>query len=345
MGSLWDIAGKEVRDSFSSRKFLVLLLLFILFTFGSVYMGFTDYQQALEQFRSGNVYGQIPEKPSLMGVFQPLFDIRMALAAGILAIVLGYDAISGEREKETIELLLSYPIYRDEVLNGKFVGGMFNLSTALLIAFTAASGFAVYLTGLVPTMAQLSRLSFVWVGTVIYMGFFLGLGIFFSTVFRSSWRSLAASAFMLLLFLSTPLVADFAAPKIYEMPERQPGEGGMGVPGGGVTVRSGGAVAVERDVAVGGGGMENPGPSESEMERRRVMEKRQKFKETLSRLSPSTSYTNYVTEMLAQEYSEDSIQPTIRQSIVTAGGYLVYLISQTVLIFTFSYIMFMRQDL
>ena len=342
MGSLWDIAGKEVRDSFSSKKFLLLLGLFLLFSFGSVYMGFSDYQMQMEQFRSGNVYGAIPEKPSLMEVFRPLLDMRMSLAAGILSIVLGYNAISAEREKETIEMLLSYPIYRDEVLNGKFVGGMFNLSTALLIAFTAATGFAIYLTGVVPSMAQLSRLSFIWLGTVIYMGFFLGLGIFFSTIFRSSWRSLAATSFMLLLFLSTPFLANVAADKIYSFD--QSGSPGPGVGGGREVIVRG----TSAGMAVGGsvGGSDGTiGPSEEEMQRRKVMRNREQFRETVSRLSPSTSYSNYVTEMLAQDYDEESVKPTMRQSIFSAGGYLVYLVSQTILIFTLSYIVFMRQDL
>jgi ABC-2 type transport system permease protein len=342
VGSLWDIAAKEVRDSFSSRKFLLLLGLFLLFSFGSVYMGYSDYQQEMEQFRSGGVYGEIPEKPSLMQVFQPLLDMKMSLAAGILAIVLGYNAVSAERENETIEMLLSYPIYRDEVLNGKFVGGMFNLSTALLIALTAASGFAIFLTGVIPSMAQLSRLSLIWLGTVIYMGFFLGLGILFSTLFRSSWRSLAATSFMLLLFLATPFGADIAAEKIYQMPESSPG--GPGIPGG---AYGGGGVVVREatgSVTIGGPSTGTPGPSEEEMKRRQVMQNREQFQETVSRLSPSTSYTNFVEEMMALNYEGD-IQPTMRQSIVSAGGYLVYLVSQTVLIFTFSYLIFMRQDL
>ncbi len=297
----------------------------------SVYLGYTGYQHEMDDFRSGDIYGEIPDKPSLMQVFQPMVQLNMTVIAGILAILMGYSTISGERENETIEILLSYPIYRDEVLNGKFIGGMFNICLALLISFTAATGLAVFLSGVIPTLAQFSRLSLIWLGTVIYMGFFLGLGMFFSTVFRSSRRSLGANIFMLLLFLSTPFIAGLAANQIYQMPDdSSPGVGGPGV-------------AVTRGVS--GRPPRYAESTERDEKTRQVRRNRERFKDVVSRMSPATSYSNYVSEMLAQSYDEEDVKPTVGRSLASAGGYLVFLISQIVLIFTFSYAAFMRQDL
>ncbi|MFB6100456.1 MAG: hypothetical protein ABEK16_04235 [Candidatus Nanohalobium sp.] len=39
MGSMWDVARKEVSDSFNSRKFLIILGLFTILSLASVWMG------------------------------------------------------------------------------------------------------------------------------------------------------------------------------------------------------------------------------------------------------------------------------------------------------------------
>ncbi|MBC5792634.1 MAG: ABC transporter permease [Nanohaloarchaea archaeon] len=339
MGSLWDVGAKQVRDSFSSRKFLMVLGLFLVFSLGSVYIGVDNYQQQLEDFRSGSVYGPAPEKPSLIDVFAPMMQLNMPLAAALLALLLSYDAVSKEREDGTIELLLSYPVYRDEVINGKLVAGIFTLSFASLMAFTTSAGLAIFMTGVLPTVEELSRLCFMWFGTVIYLGFFLALGTLFSTVFRSSWRSLLASAAFLLAFLATPFLANIAASHIYTFDDSPPSSGGPSVP-----VERG--MAVSSDVAVSGStGVDIGRSSEREEKRKEVEQKRENFKKIVSRLSPSTSYSNYVGTMLGTSYNQQGVEPTMRESLMSSIGYLVYLLSQTMLMFTASYAAFMRQDL
>jgi ABC-2 type transport system permease protein len=337
MGSMWDIADKQLRDNFSSKKFLLVLGLFMIFSMASIYIGAEDYQQQMEQYRDGSI-GYQPEKPDLMDVFTPMMSFNMPLAAGLLALLLSYNAISREREEGTIELLLSYPVYRDEVINGKFMAGFVTVATALVLAFTASSGLAIYMLELMPTAEQISRLVFMGFGTLIYMGFFLGLGTLLSTVFRSSWRSLIVGAVLLGFFLAVPFGAQALSGVIYQYEDTDPG-----TPGGPGVARS---MAVEggEDVEV------RPEPDrdreEERRERQQVQEKRERFVQTVSRLSPSTSYGNYVETMLGINYeSSTGLEPTLRESLESAFGYLVYLVSQTALIFTASYAVFLRQDL
>lgn len=341
MGSMWDIAEKQVQDSFSSRKFLIVVILFMLFSVASVYLGAQEYQQQMDQFRDGGI-GYVPEEPTLMDVFTPLMSLNMPLAAGLMALLLSYNVISREREEGTIELLLSYPVYRDEVINGKFVGGLFTLSTALLISFGLSTGLAIYMLDLLPTIAQLSRLSFMLIGTVIYMAFFLGIGSLFSTLFRSSWRSLFAGAMIMLISLGLPFGADIAADTIYQYDESSSDPGYLPGPEG----------AESREVVVEEGDRDVRPPSsqgdnsKEEQKRQEIREKRQRFVEIVSRLSPSRSYSNFVDTMLGINYeSTTGLEPTLRESLEAAIGYLVYLISQTALAFTASYAVFLRQDL
>lgn len=350
MGDLWDIGREELADTFSSRKFLLILGLFLLLSMGSVYLGVSEYQSALEQFKDGGG-GAAPQKPSLIEVFNTMVTANLPLAAALLALLLSYDVVAKEREEGTIELLLSYPIYRDEVINGKFVAGLFTVSFALLTAFTASSGLAIYLTGELPTLQEVYRLMFMWHGSIIYMAFFFGLGTLFSTLFRSSWRALIAGLLVLLVSLGTPVMAQIGAAQLYPY---DPGGGGGGVeplPGPGVARGSDG-VAYENDVTGGASSGEvvtepgvpdggTSGPSYEE-----VQQQREAFVDRVSKFAPTTSYQNFVSTMMGTDYEgEEELRPSVMESLRSSGGYLIFLLSQMLLAFTAAYAVFMRQDL
>ncbi len=335
MGSMWDIGRKQLEDTFSSRKFLIILGLFLALSMGSVYMGVEQYNQQMEQFQGGNSHGSVPEKPSLVDVFSIMAGLNLPLAAGVLALLLSYDVVSKEREEGTIELLLSYPVYRDEVINGKFAAGLFTVALALLIAFIASSGLAIYLTGQLPTLEELWRLMFIWQGSIVYMAFFFGLGALLSTLFRSSWRSLIVGMLVLVLFLSTPFLASIAANFVYPM---DLDSGSTTTTTQGMAVERG---AVSRDVAVG----VNP-VQDRQDKRQEIRQKRQNFQDEVSKISPTTSYQNFVGTMLGTNYESSSgLKPSIWEDLSSAFGYLVFLLSESMMVFTASYTIFMRQDL
>lgn len=347
MGDMWDIARKQIKDSFSSRRFLIVLGLFLLLSLASVYLGIQDYQAQMERFASGEFYGAAPERPSLIDVFTPLFGFNMPLTAGILGLLLSHDYISREREEGTIELLLSYPVYRDEIINGKLIAGIFTVAISILAAFTLSSGLAIFMLDTIPGLETVSRLSMVWLGTVIYITFFLGLGTFFSTLFRSRWRSLIGGALMLLLFLGTPFLANMAAGQIYQFnPDSgvQPGPQPEPLPGPRASTSE--MSVSEGEVVSGGTGSSTNDGSSIEEQRAEVEAKREEFVSMVSRLSPSTSYSNFVGSMTGSSYeSEQGLEPTFAESLSSSVGYLIFLISQTLLALTGAYAVFLRQDL
>jgi Cu-processing system permease protein len=66
----------------------------------------------------------------------------------LIALLLGYDAIVGERERGSLELLLSMPITRLELLLGKFAGLAAALAVATLAGFALAGALLVQHGGL-----------------------------------------------------------------------------------------------------------------------------------------------------------------------------------------------------
>ncbi|MBP8922137.1 MAG: ABC transporter permease subunit, partial [Thauera sp.] len=101
------IAGKEFWDRIRNRWVLAVALVFTVFALSIAYFG--SAQQGAVGFRSIEV--TIASLVSLVIYLIPL-----------IALVLGFDAIVGERERGSLDLLLSMPITRLELLLGKYLG-------------------------------------------------------------------------------------------------------------------------------------------------------------------------------------------------------------------------------
>lgn len=117
------IASKEFWDRIRNRWVLAVALIFTIFALVIAYFGAA--QQGSVGFRGMDV--TIASLVSLVIYLVPL-----------IALILGYDAIVGERERGSLELLLSMPITRFELLMGKFAG----LASALAVSTLAGFGLA-----------------------------------------------------------------------------------------------------------------------------------------------------------------------------------------------------------
>jgi Cu-processing system permease protein len=109
----------EVLERSRDRWILVLTSLFVLLSAGiSLYGKAGDMTQ-------GDVIG-----PSLVTL--------SSLLIPLVALLLGFDAIVGERERHTLNLLLSMPIHRGECILAKFIGRFIPLAVAILAGIMTA---------------------------------------------------------------------------------------------------------------------------------------------------------------------------------------------------------------
>lgn len=116
------IAGKEFWDRIRNRWVLAVAVVFTAFALAIAYFG--GAQQGAVGFRS--IEFTIASLVSLVIYLIPL-----------IALILGFDAIVGERERGSLDLLLSMPITRFELLLGKFLG------LAAALAFSTLAGFGL----------------------------------------------------------------------------------------------------------------------------------------------------------------------------------------------------------
>ena len=101
----------------------------------------------------------------------------------------------------TLIKLISQPIYRDAVINGKFLAGVATITIMLVSIVLVVAGFGLNVVGVVPGIEEVWRLFVYLIISIFYISFWLGLAILFSICFRSIATSALASI-ALWIFLS-----------------------------------------------------------------------------------------------------------------------------------------------
>ncbi|HOF96201.1 MAG TPA: ABC transporter permease subunit, partial [Methanoculleus sp.] len=161
-----NVAKKEFSDHITSRRFIIILALFLVISTVSIHEGIELYNTRLEMYNEqlrqmtagfeGLYPGQMPEKPSIMLVFLFMMGYMTALGS-ILALAVGFDLVSKEKESRSLKSLLSHPVYRDEIINGKMLGGVGALGFAMALAL-ALSLAMLLVFSVVPTLDEFAAI-------------------------------------------------------------------------------------------------------------------------------------------------------------------------------------------
>jgi ABC-2 type transport system permease protein len=211
----WVMVSKEISDQVRSWRFIIMAALIALTCLGSLYT-------ALAQF--GKHSGSAEDAFFFLNLFTlsdgtlPPFTVFISFLGPLLGISLGFDAINSEQNRGTLSRLLSQPIYRDYVINSKFVADLIVISTLFVALGLLVLGSGLIALGIPPTPDELSRLVFFILISIIYVAFWLNLSILFSVIFRQAATS-ALSGIAIWLFFSifysmiVDLLARAMAPK------------------------------------------------------------------------------------------------------------------------------------
>ncbi|MBW2066053.1 MAG: ABC transporter permease [Deltaproteobacteria bacterium] len=198
MQGLMAIFRKELSDHFSSYRFVILFALIAMVSFITSYMAGIHLRESLEGITK-------PKFVFLMLFTTPgaLFSMVQFVAffGPLIGLVLGFDTINRERAHGTLIKLLTQPIYRDAVINGKFLAGVATITIMLVAIVLVITGFGLMLLGVVPGIEEIWRLIIYVIISIFYISFWLGVSILFSIFFRSIATSALASV-ALWIFLS-----------------------------------------------------------------------------------------------------------------------------------------------
>ncbi len=118
----------------------------------------------------------------------------------LIALLLGFDAIVGETERGTMMLLLTYPLSREQLLLGKFLGHAAILCFATVLGYGLA-GIVVGLTATEATPEAIQAFA-TMIGSSVLLGCaFLALGYLVSALVRDRGAAAGAAVAIWLVFV------------------------------------------------------------------------------------------------------------------------------------------------
>jgi len=358
MSGIWIVARKEFLDGITSKKFIVIVSLLLLIFTVAINEGIESYNESLERYKEDmTITKDTPDalpprfmsnKPSILYIFMNLSSL-FGLIGPILSIALGFDLISGEKDRGSLKSLLSHPVYRDAVINGKAIGGISALTVAMLIVTSLSIGFLI-ISNVVPTGDELVRILIFMGMSLLLMLSYFSVSLMSSTVAKNSTRAIfyAILLFVVLSYI-VPLAGFFVSQQIVgDMPE-YPGSTKV------IQVES---MNESSDGVVYTSEIDIKEQEQFEREMQEYFEETQRVREIFLVVDPSSSYQKisysllntgfrqnygfYGGSMYEGSHEEDL---TITESMSGSWPSLVTLIVLPITMFAIAYMRFMRMDL
>lgn len=147
--------------------------------------------------------------------------VIVTIIMSLFGILFSYHAVSGEREAGVLRLLLSAGAPRSTVVLGKYIGGCISLMLPFLIGLLAGVAGLALLPGVRLVPGDAAVLILLFIVSWIYISFFYGLGLYFSTRSANSSVSVLKSLFAwVVLVLILPNISPFLAQRVYQIPSK-----------------------------------------------------------------------------------------------------------------------------
>ena len=196
MKGLAAIVRKELADHFASHRFAILFALIAMVSLITAFMVGIKIREVEGQLKPRFVFLLLFTEPGAM------FSLVQFVAffGPLVGLILGFDSINRERNEGTLSKLLAQPIYRDVVINAKFLAGVILIGIMLLSIVLVITGLGLMLVGVVPGIEEVWRILAYLLISVVYIAFWLAVAILFSILFRSTASSALASLAVWIFF-------------------------------------------------------------------------------------------------------------------------------------------------
>jgi len=145
-----------------------------------------------------------PVNPALPAFSELDWSFAIGVALSLMALLLTYDAVSGERRDGTLRLAMANPVPRDVLLLGKFLAAMLTVSVPLVMGILISLLIPLSGGGLDLGHDDWLRLGLAVALSVVYVSVFISLGLLVSAGVRRPTTGLLG--LLLLWVLSVELV-------------------------------------------------------------------------------------------------------------------------------------------
>lgn len=312
------VAAKEFGDHLLSARFTVLVLVLGLAAAIPLYFAAAAIRDVAPSVTDSQaifiaLFWLAPDVGA-GGVTLPSVTGFLAYVAPLLGLAFAFDAINGERADGTLPRLLSQPIHRDDVVNGKFAAGLAVIGIVLVSVVGAIAAFGLIRLGIVPAASEVLRIVLWLLITFIYVSLWLAFGMLLSVVVhRAATSALIGFGTWLLLTFFGGLIVSLI--------------------GGVIAPLSGSAEELLR----------NNGIQES---LRRLLPDTLYREASLTLLNPQVTSVSTPATIGGYEQAQQRIPSllSLDQSFILVWPQVVGLVALTVACFAVAYVMFMRQE-
>ncbi|BAA29959.1 ABC transporter permease [Pyrococcus horikoshii] len=201
-----NVGMKDFEVGIRTRRFQVMIILFTIISLGMTYN--------LKRLGVSASLYKTPFQMLFLSSFSNAFNYSVAL----LGILLGATTINGEKERGTLRIMASKPIYRDQILLGKFLGGALILGASLGLFYILTIAFALLL-GVTPNKDDVVMFLTTLPFSLLYALCFFSLGMLISTIIKKPKNAIVMGIFIF-AFLSfvLPIIASVIALAVVGLP-------------------------------------------------------------------------------------------------------------------------------
>ncbi|WP_073992914.1 ABC transporter permease [Parasporobacterium paucivorans] len=216
MNGIMTLARKEVKTAFRDNIFLIVTGLFILLSVISVYIGSSTKNEELQAYQDivqllkGQGAATLPSPPAIypLSVLGNIVSY-VSMIGAVVAIFLGFESFSGERNNGTLKLIAARPVYRDQIVTGKLLGGGMVIGVLLGIILIFNLVLFTFVSGMTPGADEIIRLLGFFLLASVYMMVF-----YTATMYVSIKTNDSAFGFMLMMIIW--LAISFVLPQLAE---------------------------------------------------------------------------------------------------------------------------------
>jgi ABC-2 type transport system permease protein len=188
MGGVGVIARKELADFVSNRAYQLTLVLLLV-------------SMVIAGVSAHGMYGG----SDLLVIRNEAIVVN---SLGVLvAIAYGFNTINKERHEGNLKILLSYPIFRDQIIIGKLLAGLMTISVITILSLSVGLVCFILLAKIIPTIDIIVRFSTFATLTILLLTGWVGLSVLLSTLFKDAKTTLLV--LLLFVFLSNSEVLSY----------------------------------------------------------------------------------------------------------------------------------------
>ena len=187
------VAAKEFNEAWKNHIFLIISALFFVFSILSVYIGSSTkhaeiqaYLQTIALLKAGGATIFPPQPEIFTLTILQNNVIYVGMVGALVAIFLGFDVFTKEKEQGNLRLILSRPLFRDQLITGKILGGALVIGLLQGMVFIFGLALLRLVAGMTPAGSEILRLIVFTLISFLYMLLFYLFSLLVSIIAKSS---------------------------------------------------------------------------------------------------------------------------------------------------------------